>query len=249
MNYRTLADMARLIRANIHSIPRVDCVVGIPRSGMIAASMIATLTNQKLLSVSQLGSCQYKSILLVDDSVADGATMCEMFHRVRAWHPEANITTLAVFVKPNSPLPEMYFETVPGPRVFEWNWHRSKYLGVAILDIDGVISTETLPGHREKGVLLYRPARNPLALATGRREYEREETTRWLRRHDIEYGRLFMTDVPAYVQGGKMARATKVKACEIAKPRWFVESNIHQAEYIRANTGLPVLCVDSNVML
>ncbi len=249
MNYRTLADMAAVIRANIHRIPRVDCVVGIPRSGMIAAGMIATLTNQKLQTVSQLGGRQHDSILLVDDSVADGKTMCEMFHRARAWNPHAVITTLAVFVKPESPKQDVALEVVPGPRVFEWNWHRSKYLHQAVLDIDGVISTETLPGEREKGTLLYRPARAPLALATGRREYERDETTEWLRQHNIQYGRLFMTDLPADVLGGKFAKVTKVKACEVAKPTWFVESNIHQAEYIRAHTGLPVLCVDANRML
>lgn len=243
--------MAAVIRANISRIPRVDCVVGIPRSGMIAASMIATLTNQTLRDISR-GHVIYNSILLVDDSIADGTTMREMVQHMQVLQPKATIITLAVYVKPNPALrlADIHLEVLPGPRVFEWNWHRSKYLRDAIMDIDGVISTETTPDYREAGKLLYKPARAPLALATGRREYEREVTTEWLRKHDVNYGRLFMTDLPENAHGGGWtARKTKVKACEIAQPKWFVESNIHQAEYIKAHTGLPVLCVDSNVML
>lgn len=243
MNYRTLADMAALIRSNIHRIPRVDCVVGIPRSGMIAAGMIATLTNQKLRTLSQLGGATLESILLVDDSIAGGETMQHALKWAMEWNPKATITTLAVFIKSVTHQPNIYFELVPGPRVFEWNWHRSKYLPSAILDIDGVISTPTNPGEREKGRLLYRPARAPLALATGRWECDRDATTNWLRQNGIEYGRLFMSGE------ARRGQETKVQACELFKPKWFVESSAFQAEYIRARTRLPVLCVDSNVML
>jgi hypoxanthine phosphoribosyltransferase len=243
MNYRTFADMAALIRANIHRIPRVDAVVGIPRSGMIAASMIATLTNQKLKSTNDLGSGTIDSILLVDDSVAGGTTMATALYQIQDWHPHAKITTLAVFVKPESAIGDIFFEVVPCPRVFEWNWHRSKYLTGAILDIDGVISTPTTPGEREKGTLLYRPARRPLALATGRHEYERDVTTDWLAKYDLDTITLYMSN-PC-----QKAQETKVRACEVLKPKWFVESSLHQAEYIHAKTGLPVLCVDANKLI
>lgn len=243
MNYRTLADMARLIRANIARIPRVDAVVGIPRSGMIAASMIATLTNQKLAMLKEVVWQEVKTVLLVDDSIAGGTTMM----RAVASIPYTNVKTLAVFVKPEilkaeSATPDIWLEEVPGPRVFEWNWHRSKYLPQAMLDIDGVISTETRPGERN-GSILYRPAREVLTLATGRKTDEREETEKWLAEQNVRYRHLFMSPI------GQRARETKLQACEQMRPTWIVESNIRQAEWLRARTGLPVLCVDENRMM
>jgi hypothetical protein len=232
--------MAMLIRANIHRIPRVDMIVGIPRSGLIAASMIATLTNQKLEPLELAPYWQGLHILLVDDSMAGGETMrCAL-----GAFNNCKVTTLAVYIKPNTlPAPDIHFEVVPSPRVFEWNWHRSKYLTSALMDIDGVISTETQPGEREKGQLLYRPARKVLALATGRKIDEWQETVEWLKKHEVKYGGLFLTPL------GEKARDTKVDAIHEMKPTWVVESNIYQAEWIHARTGLPTLCVDANRLI
>ena len=42
MQYRTIADLSALVRANIHKVPHdIDIVVGVPRSGMLPAMMIA----------------------------------------------------------------------------------------------------------------------------------------------------------------------------------------------------------------
>lgn len=42
MQYRTLADLSNLIRKNIYKVPHdIDLVVGIPRSGMLPANIIA----------------------------------------------------------------------------------------------------------------------------------------------------------------------------------------------------------------
>ena len=55
MQIRSIADLAKTIRAQAHRIPaEVDLVVGIPRSGMLAASIIALAMNRNLLD---LNSC------------------------------------------------------------------------------------------------------------------------------------------------------------------------------------------------
>lgn len=236
MNYRTLADMSALIRANLHRIPRVDLIVGIPRSGTIAAAQIAALTNQSLDSSSS------NRILLVDDSVSGGQTMRRHKSSLQEWYPRAQITTLAVFTSPAA-CADICLELVPKPRVFEYNWYRHHLISHSVWDIDGVISTPTVPGEREKGQPLYLPTRKVLALATGRREEEREVTEKQLASWGVQYGKLFMsTDT-------QRARETKKKAVLETGAAWFVESSIHQAEWLRAQLQIPVLCVDENRML
>lgn len=227
MNYRTLADMSRLIRANLHRIPRLP-VVGIPRSGLMAACMIATLKNLPL-DKSQ------KEVLLVDDSVSGGET----FAMWKKLYP--NAITLAPYVKPSSPKPDIWFEEIPGPRVFEWNWAKHQYTRRAVLDIDGVISTETKPGERN-GSLLHWPAKEVLALATGRKEEEREVTECWLAKHNIRYKHIYFSTTE------RGARQTKLLALQETKASWMVESNYQQAQWLRAHSGRPVLCTDTNQM-
>src|SRR3546814_8724975 len=57
LSVRTLADMARIITANLHRIDRgsYDCIVGVPRSGMIPASIIATMLQMPLADVEGYG--------------------------------------------------------------------------------------------------------------------------------------------------------------------------------------------------
>ena len=91
MQYRTIADLSALVRGNIHCVPHdVDVVVGVPRSGMLPAMMIALYLNKR---VSDLDSfidgriyeagvrSQYVShdninkVLIVDDSVRSGSAI------------------------------------------------------------------------------------------------------------------------------------------------------------------------------
>ena len=52
MKFVTLADLAATIRRNVHKIPHdVDIVAGVPRSGVIAASIIAEFLNAPLIDI------------------------------------------------------------------------------------------------------------------------------------------------------------------------------------------------------
>ena len=49
MNFRTISDLNKTINDNLHRIPQdIDIVVGVPRSGMLAASIISLLLNLPL---------------------------------------------------------------------------------------------------------------------------------------------------------------------------------------------------------
>ncbi len=258
MNYRTLDHMSNLIRMNLSRIPKVDCVVGIPRSGMIAAAQIATLTHQPLASIHEVMNGSWgpsrrggrwggttaglNHILVVDDSVNGGETMQEVVGNIKKILPNANIETLAVYVNPVHASEITYPLELVDRHVFQWNWFKIPRIKKAVLDIDGVISTETTPGEREKGVPLFIPQRVVLAIATGRDESEREVTEKWLASHGIRYGKLFMSNP------GRKAHATKIIAARETKATWVVESSLWQAERIHIRTGLPVLCTDANRM-
>ena len=52
MNYRSVNDLNHCIVANLHRLPRdIDLVVGIPRSGVLAASLIALHLNLPLVDL------------------------------------------------------------------------------------------------------------------------------------------------------------------------------------------------------
>lgn len=53
MKYITLNDLSNTIRTNIYKIPRdIDFIIGVPRSGMIAASIISSYLNVPLIDVN-----------------------------------------------------------------------------------------------------------------------------------------------------------------------------------------------------
>lgn len=93
MKYITISDLSETIRKNLWKIPRdIDFIVGIPRSGMIGASIISSYLNVPLIDINSFLSgsepsgglrLQYFSqnhkktnkILVIDDTVSSGAAM------------------------------------------------------------------------------------------------------------------------------------------------------------------------------
>ena len=61
MQYRTIRDLSDLIRRNLWKIPHdIDLVVGVPRSGMLPASMIALYLNTKFTSILSITTTAIK---------------------------------------------------------------------------------------------------------------------------------------------------------------------------------------------
>ena len=91
MIYKSYEDMADCIRRNLWKVPHdVDLIVGIPRSGMIPALMIAEFMNKRCVDIDSFieGKTGYignrgnmiresgtDKVLVVDDSVAAGTAM------------------------------------------------------------------------------------------------------------------------------------------------------------------------------
>ena len=83
MNYRSISDLNQIILKRLYIIPRdIDLVVGIPRSGMFPANLLALYLNRPVTDLGSFinghiykagergqffDSRRYKKILIVDD--------------------------------------------------------------------------------------------------------------------------------------------------------------------------------------
>lgn len=269
--FRTVADMAAVIARNLHLIDRsaFDVVVGIPRSGMLPASMIATMLQLPLADPVGYGrgiihgrsgarATGGKRVLLVDDSCNKGRAMAQA---VRSLPKGTKITRLAVYgpyqVEPAS-VCDMWFEIVRGPRVFAWNWCKHIRLPRWGFDFDGVLCRDNSKAENDDGPRyleflrgaepLFLPQRPIGHIVTGRLERYRGETEAWLGRHGVEFERLHMA--PFASKAERMAAMKqsggrggwKARIARDLGVEMFIESCPKQAGIIAREAGIPVFC-------
>ena len=148
----------------IKTFPRqYDLVVGVPRSGMLIASIIALklgkgLTTPELLREGKFWHSSFvnekssldevKHVLLVDDAVDTGRAMSGAMDLIRPVSKHIAVTKASLIVREESrPMVDLYHKVIAPPRVYEWNiLHRkiASYWGHGILavDMDGVLCAD-----------------------------------------------------------------------------------------------------------
>jgi len=174
MNYRSVNDLSALIRENLHRIPSdVDIVVGVPRSGMLAASMIALglnrpmtdidgLCNDRQFSIGQtrlssidrqrLNPENWKVVLIVDDSVASGGSMRRAREQINTAGLPYRIIYCAPYVTRSTRNEvDLYLEVVGMPRMFEWNVMHHPFLKNCCVDFDGVLCLDPTYDENDDG--------------------------------------------------------------------------------------------------
>lgn len=223
MNFRTIAQLNEHIVSSLSMVPRdIDIVVGVPRSGMLAATILALHLNKPLTDVEGLlagrlmqsgksrekyvrtrAVCDAKRILVIDDSCLSGNQMRNVRDRILAATVEARVIFAAVYVVPEArDCVDLFFDVCPSPRIFEWNLMHSSALQSACLDIDGVLCVDPTDEENDDGER-YRCFLNEAAplwiptvpvgwLVTSRLEKYRPETERWLLEHGVRFGELVM---------------------------------------------------------
>ena len=250
-----------------HFPSNYDVVVGIPRSGLFVANLIALkmgkplstpdLFDRVFLATPMKTKQRYQNILLVDDSIASGKTMEKNIKLLKAKCNDCNITKAAVIANENSKyLVDMYFKIIPRPRIFEWGMIHAKK-GKLAVDLDGVICEEIPPGmdsDSEQYVAWLRNAKPYLvpifeidAIISNRLEKYRQETEDWLRRHGVIYKNLVLIDA----QEKKEIRSKtehKIKSLLRIKPDIFWESSYSGAEQIWKATRIPTLCISEKIL-
>lgn len=160
MNYVTHAELVADVLKWERQLPQYDYIVGVPRSGLIPAALLALRRNVRMLDLATLlhfnpsqdlcqlshmrsnnpsyGKSPEDRILVVDDSSSDNSvTLSSLRERLR--HLPFNIDYAAVYRASPASKVDYYYREIPQPRIFEWNWFRHHFMTQTILDIDGVL--------------------------------------------------------------------------------------------------------------
>jgi orotate phosphoribosyltransferase len=197
--------------------PNISAVVGVARSGLDVAAIIAKHLHVPLWSAAQnrseivscgsgwriqVGSKISGPVLLVDDTVMTGNSQKAVVPWVRRKFPD--LVTAAVYVNPNAKVkPDLWAVDLPWPHILEWNVFNSVLSPHVAVDFDGILCYDCPPGDDDDGPRyrrfletarpLYLPRRVPIPLiVTARLEKYRQPTEAWLRRHGIRWGKLVM---------------------------------------------------------
>jgi orotate phosphoribosyltransferase len=280
MNYRSVSDMGASARQLAQSLPTdIDLIVGIPRSGLLAANLLCLsldrpmtdidgLCNERLLQTGHRYDGDVSSfddldrVLVLDDSVKSGTQMTETKSQLDAMEFGFDIDYAAIYVSQKGhQFVDYWAEVVDTPRVFEWNLMHHPMLKRACFDIDGVLCREPTTTENDDGPR-YRefletvdprivPSERIGWLVTSRLEQYRPETERWLARHGIEYDHLVMMDEPSMEARRRGGRHASFKAevYDATDSVLFVESDAEQATTIAEIAGKPVYCYDTNEMV
>lgn len=252
-------------------LPRkVKAVAGIPRGGVLAASIIALELNVPLISIESLEAVKQGArlqipslrrqpiapaaddgiILVVDDGYCTGRQMAAWRVRLPDFCEFG-----AIYSGQKPDIDHGYItEDQTIHRSYEWTLFHDDNTERTICDLDGVLCEDWIgdevsdrteyKNFLERAAPLRIPSQPLLGIATRRLERHRDATVAWLKRHGIRYGFL------------EMAQESSVIARDAAPPdifkaniylkheaaRLFVESNERQASGIFRITQRPVLC-------
>lgn len=157
--------MANTIRRNIWKVPAdIGLVVGVPRSGMICALMIAELLNKPVTDIdSFLDGKTWQSghrgksmkselnaikVLVIDDTFYMGSAMRKAKNKLRSIEDKYNIIYGCVYAEGEGSTNkvDLYFEYNYNPKeegffLYEWNMmhHNFRHSKWMMFDLDGVI--------------------------------------------------------------------------------------------------------------
>ena len=243
MNYRSVNDLSTLTNRFASKVPPdVDLVVGIPRSGMLVASIVALKLNLPLTDLYSFERNdelkkghrrtykhdalelpqQAKKILLVDDSIASGGSMRDAVNKVNDIYAGAVLTMVAFAQRNNADAVDIVLETVEQPRVFEWNIMHHPLISYACLDMDGILCVDPTRAQNDDEVNyreflnsakpLFIPSVEVKHLVASRLEKYRPETEAWLERHGVRYQHLHMLDLPGAAEPRRLNIHKQFKA-------------------------------------
>jgi len=174
VNYRSIEDLSHIIRNNLYKIPKdVDLIVGVPRSGMLAANILAMNLNLQIcdlpgylnntsLMYGRTRQCRYgevnnpsdaKKVLIVDDSVYSGASITEVKQKIDSLDGKVcEVIYCAIYTSPDATKKiDIFFEVVKHPRSFEWNVMHRPHLSRCCVDIDGVLCVDPTDEQNDDG--------------------------------------------------------------------------------------------------
>jgi len=261
MNFVSYRELKKDVVEWSTRLPEFDAIVGVERSGLLPATILALHLNKPLLTVNDLvyGLDKYidskvsigeiEKVLVVDDSISSGRAITKIKEALKGYSAKYGV----VYGLPESRnLVDYMYKEVPLPRAFEWNLFHNEVLRDAVLDIDGVIFEEPpLEDNKQEyeeylanPLPLYIPTVKVRGLVTGRLEKYRDITEITLKRYNIRYDFLVMANYSTPQQ--RRVEDMGVAKANIYKTQGslFIESSKQQADTIRKETGKEVICIE-----
>ncbi len=279
MQYKSVSDLNRDMIALATSIANdFDLIVGVPRSGMLPATLLALHMHLPLAdydgylagqvfggglrtqTMSANLSGRPRRVLVVDDSVSTGRAIVEARSKLPGDWPD-EVSFAAPYVDAGAEqLVDIYHSVLPQPRVFEWNIFHHPVLQESCVDIDGVLCPDPSEEQNDDGtkyldfIANVQPRVVPSVrighIVSSRTEAYRAPTEAWLARNGIRYGKLHLYPGTAEERRRRQDHATfKSRIYEMTKARLFVESDYSQGRTICRASGKPVFVADEARML
>lgn len=168
--YVTNNDLLESTMESIPKIPEIKAVIGMPRSGMYTAGIIADQKNVPLISMSDkinehivnaemknagflkryLGFKSKLPILFVDDTIYTGMSMSNIRKQLLQKNPDENFL---FFTNYSSPKQRDKADILGGilaePHLLQWNLFNSTLTSRIMFDIDGILSPDVPIGISE----------------------------------------------------------------------------------------------------
>lgn len=281
-HYRSASDLHASLLRTAYCLPtNLDLVIGVPGSGLLAANFLALMANLPLTDLdSYLDGRTYTSgisakaagmlalrqgprkVLVLDGSINTGKTMVHARARISAANLGDEVIYAAVYgIRDHHEEVDIVFETVPLPRMFQWDFMHHVFLEQSCVDIDGVLCDAPSREEDDDGEAylrfllearpLYRPTRTIGALVTSRLEKYRPQTEAWLEREGVRYGRLVMLDLPNAEEHRRLGDYASFKAEHYRKSDaiLFIKREIVQSQLIAQLSGKPVLCLETHRLI
>lgn len=270
INFRSVDDMNKLIKAKLHTIPNVDCIIGVPRSGMLPATLIALYLGKPLISIEQLGSQSnqftnrislnnlvIKKALVVDDSCFSGNAMNKVREYLKPYNNIQFIYSAIYVTSASINKIDLYFDIVEQWRVWEWNIMDHLILESSCVDLDGILCVDPTYEQNDDGDIYldflcnatpkFIPTHKIKAIVTCRLEKYRMETELWLKKHNVKYNKLYMMNLPTMFDRQRLGHYGEYKGRVYNQTgaSLFIESNPKEAEEINLFTGKPVYCLNN----
>lgn len=270
----TVKEATEYILDWVKQIPNnYDCVIGIPRSGLWVASVLALKFGKPLSTPNAFMQGEVwqslhvkrqdvRSILLVEDDVIYGKQILKAKQQLEQFDSSLRIDTASLFATSKGrKLIDYCYQIRNPPLLYEWVLLTNMAeLGKLAVDMDGVLCEECPVGYdadEEKYAKWLETAKPYMipqypveAVVTSRLEKYRVQTEIWLQKHNVKYNVLCMLQLPS-----KQDRTLeniiehKVKVLNVVKPFWYWESNMVEAEAIKSKAHLPTLCVGNMMLL
>jgi hypoxanthine phosphoribosyltransferase len=250
-----------------------DIIIGIPRSGLFIADIIATkfgrpLTTPDLFAEGKIWGSnlikapkEIKRVLLVDDSVNSGESFIESTKKILKKNPNVIIRRAALISTPNGKKKVDYVFLIKKPKhIFEWQIIQGFKLTKLATDMDGVLCEDCPVGISlvEEEYIKWMKNAKPFmiptneidTIITSRIETYRDITEKWLKENGCKYKKLKMMDLKNdYNKDFEKVISFKIDAIKKSKPELFWESDFRQAVEIHQKSKVPVLCTDEMALL